>query len=104
MGFTLFKGRAPKGFDMTPRFYDERKEDLERRIRLKKKELELEDKLLSQVDENDREVIRERIRNEWKTIGRDQSSSNNPFLIRIAIGGVLFLILYAFFFTDLMTG
>jgi hypothetical protein len=82
----------PKGFNYTPRYYDERKEDLEKRIRIIEKETELEDR--------DAEIAKARMKHKMRTKINDRSvhySDKTRTIRLIIILGVILAIGYVLY-------
>jgi hypothetical protein len=77
----------PRGFNYTPRYYDERKEELEKRIRIIEKEVDLEHREAEIAKARMSHKFRERVEN------RNVLNSDKTRLVRlVVIIGILLLI------------
>jgi len=91
--FTFLKTRQPKQYDYYPRYYDEDKEDLEKRVKLAKAQVERE----RSESEIEREIkFKKNVSQSWKdTSMRQQVFKTNLRLILILAGVcVLFYYIY----------
>lgn len=86
MRYTIFKQDKPKGFNFKPRYYDEAKEDLERRKRLILAELEAKDAQLKNAVTSgiDREQLKEKMKNTWSSV-EYRAQANKKTNIRMAV-------------------
>lgn len=91
--FKLFKTPNHRRFDYNPRYYDERKEELERKIK--------RHQAMKELSGEDEEALRARYRmqqtidDKWKPNYRKQSSRSTMRLIIVL--GVLFFLAYLLF-------
>lgn len=92
MGFTVFKTPKPKGFKYTPRYYDPKKEALERR----KAELGIDSKL------SHHEQLRSRMSNRWNKEEDDQRSILSRTVSYLIYGTVIALSIYFILFTNII--
>jgi hypothetical protein len=87
----LFKQSQPKRFDFKPRYYNERKEQLNARVEAIRKEMELES------GQSSSEAMRSRINDAWRTRSHNQirSKSNlNVLIIAALLVVIAYLLLY----------
>ncbi len=96
MRLTLFKTEKPKRFEFKPRYYDPQKEDLDRRVARAKREIEAAEK------NETREELRHRLRHAWGLQEHRASLNRTSNMRIILIAGILFLIFFLLFFTDLL--
>lgn len=87
----LFKQPKPKRFDFKPRFYNERKEQLNARIEAVKKELQME------TGPSSAGAMRSRMQTAWREGSGDRSrrrSNKMVFLIAGLLAIIAYLLLY----------
>jgi len=82
---SLFKTSQPKGFSFNPRYYDERKERIEKKLRVAKKEIEL--------SKNNDTVVKGGLQSAWRQnkTHTERKKSNVRVLF---IASILILIFY----------
>ncbi|TAF66516.1 MAG: hypothetical protein EAZ55_06215 [Cytophagales bacterium] len=87
--FSIIKTRKPKGFNFTPRFYDERREALQNRIEAKKQELSGENK----------QKYADRITASFAEMRRRNKSANNVGRLQMTFIVLFFavFIIYAYY-------
>lgn len=83
--FSLFRQRAPRGFDYAPRYYDALKEASEER----RKRLRLKGDPTAPRNER-HEIMRDRMRHSWHR----QGSSRNSVMRLVVVMGMVCVILY----------
>lgn len=92
MGFTAFKTPKPKGFKYIPRYYDPKKEELERR----KAELGIDSKL------SHSEQLRSKMAGRWHQNDDDQRSILSRSISYLIYGTVIGLSIYFILFTNII--
>lgn len=96
MRLSVFNIRKPKRFEYTPRYYDERRENLENRITQIKKEMGG-----TASEYEGKEAFRGRIRSAWN-LERERKSISVKSNVRVLIiAAILFVAFYIFFYSDL---
>ena len=87
----LFKQPQPRRFNYKPRFYDERKEQLNARIEAVRKEMDMEGGASSH------EAMRSRLHSAWRVKSTQQArakSNKNIFIIAGLLAFIAYLLLY----------
>ncbi|HBH05525.1 MAG TPA: hypothetical protein DDX92_02850 [Flavobacteriales bacterium] len=96
MRLSVFNIRKPKRFDYTPRYYDERKENLEQRIAQIKREMDG-----ASPDYDGKDALRGRIRQAWNLEKERKSISWKSNVRVFVIAAILFIAFYIFFYSDI---
>ncbi len=87
----LFKQNQPRRFDYKPRFYNERKEQLNARVEAIRKEVEAESGVSSE------EALRSRMGHAWKSSSSQKSrlqSNKNVLIIAALLSVIAYLLLF----------
>jgi hypothetical protein len=91
MKIVFFKTPKPKRFNYVPRYYDQEKEEMEKR----RKELGL----IGEGDE--RENLRAAMRRRWRVDSHQRADRTSAIRVIVYLF-VLFVTVYLFFFTDVI--
>ena len=92
MGFFVFRTPKPKEFKYSPRYFDPKKEELERR----KAELGLKNEL------SHNEELRLKISHRWRKSSDDDRSTMSKTITYLIYGSFIVLSIYFILFTDVI--
>ena len=87
----LFKQPRPRRFHFKPRFYDERKEQLNARVEAIRREVEFEQGQSSEA------VMRSRLQSAWRTksgVQTKRRSNTTVLIISVLLAVIAYLVLY----------